>query len=108
MTKAQRSMISDTVDGVLYGWKHQADLHSGSASFAVVYPGPTFTLMADGKLHKVVETHLTTVATLSDVQEMRDAIAAGQVEIYRQEPGTKRKVILHSATGLQLQPEVRS
>ncbi|MFV3332905.1 hypothetical protein ACNFIA_18335 [Pseudomonas sp. NY15437] len=106
MTKTQRPKLSDTVDGVLFGWKHQAQSHS--ATFAKICPGPTFTLMADGKLHKVVAAHLTAEVTPREEQELRDAIAAGQVEIYRLEAGTKRKVIMHQATGLPLQSEVNS
>ncbi|MBF3053556.1 hypothetical protein HKW90_03965 [Pseudomonas aeruginosa] len=106
MTKTQRPKLSDTVDGVLFGWKHQAQSHS--ATFAAMCPGPTFTLMADGKLHKIVAAHLNTEVTAREEQELRDAIAAGQVEIYRLEAGTKRRVTMHQATGLPLRAEVNS
>ncbi|RUJ73832.1 hypothetical protein IPC325_23220 [Pseudomonas aeruginosa] len=99
MNRNHTPQLSDTVEGVLYGWKHQAGQSPSSGTFARICPGPTFTILSDGKMHKVVDTISTVEATLHDEQDLRDAISAGQVEIYRLVRGAKRKVLMHAATG---------
>lgn len=99
MNRNHTPQLSDTVEGVLYGWKHQAGQSPSSSTFARICPGPTFTILSDGKMHKVVDTISTVEATPHDEQNLRDAISAGQVEIYRLERGAKRKVLMHAATG---------
>ncbi|MBM3105628.1 hypothetical protein IIE18_10795 [Pseudomonas sp. V1] len=99
MTRTLKPQLSSTVDGILFGWRAQADQHHGSATFASIVPGPTFTLFPSGKLHMVVDTLSTREATAAEEQELRSALAAGQVEITLAHRGSRNRIVLHAATG---------
>ncbi|RKO53236.1 hypothetical protein D8O01_19570, partial [Acinetobacter baumannii] len=82
-----------TVEGVLYGWKHQAGQSPSSSTFARICPGPTFTIDLSERSHSE-GTLLRTPPTLS--KKVTDST---------RNAGLLSKWFWHSSRNVQIAPK---